>query len=164
MKISKEVCALTRYEELLDEAYNNNLIVKEKPLEYYDGRIKDNKIAIRKTIKTSAQKACVLAEELGHHYTSTGDILDLNNPANARQENIARLWAYDKLVGLNGIIRAYKKHLTSSEEIADYLDISVKFLDDCIFYYSNIYGDYVRYRGYFIRFSPCFRVFRLKKG
>ena len=99
---------MTRYEELLDEAYNNNLIVKEKSLEYYDGRIKGNKIAIRKTIETSAQKACVLAEELGHHYTSAGDILDLNNPSNARQENIARLWAYDKLVGFDGIIRAYK--------------------------------------------------------
>ena len=163
MKISKEVCALTRYEELLDEAYNNNLIVKEKPLEYYDGRIKGNKIAIRKTIETSAQKACVLAEELGHHYTSAGDILDLNNPSNARQENIARLWAYDKLVGFGGIIRAYKKRLTSSEEIADYLDISVDFLHECIDYYSSIYGPYVQYHGFFIRFSPCFRVFRLKK-
>jgi len=56
---------LTRYEELLDEAYNDNLIVKEKPLEYYDGRIKGNKIAIRKTIETSAQKACVLCSDFG---------------------------------------------------------------------------------------------------
>ena len=40
------------YEALLDEAYEEGLIVKEKPLQYNNGRIKGNRIAIRKDIET----------------------------------------------------------------------------------------------------------------
>ena len=62
------------YEALLDEAQQDGLIVKEKPLIYNNGRIKGKRIAIRKDIETNTEKACVLAEELGHHHTSVGDI------------------------------------------------------------------------------------------
>lgn len=36
--------------------------------------------------------ACILAEEFGHHYTSFGDIIDLSDPSNRKQEHRARLW------------------------------------------------------------------------
>ena len=62
------------YEELLKEADSMGLIVKEKPLQSGDGRIFNNKIAIRKDIPTQTEKACVLAEELGHHCTSSGTL------------------------------------------------------------------------------------------
>lgn len=74
------------YETLLEEAAKDKLIVKEKDLRSSDGRIKGKKIAIRKSIPTSVQKACVLAEELGHHYTSYGNIINLNDTANRKQE------------------------------------------------------------------------------
>ena len=54
------------------------MTVKEKPLSESDGLIKGNRIAIRKDIPTQTEKACVLAEELGHYYTSSGDIMDQN--------------------------------------------------------------------------------------
>lgn len=78
------------YEELLIEADNNNLTVKEKPLPVSKGRLKGNRIAIRKDM-TETEKTCVLAEELGHHYTATGNILDQSHrrkpqTGNARQD------------------------------------------------------------------------------
>ena len=94
------------YEALLDEAHHRGLVVKEKPLKYNNGRIKGNRIAIRKDIETTTEKTCVLAEELGHHYTSVGDIIDIENTQNRKQERQARLWAYNKLIGLRGIIDA----------------------------------------------------------
>lgn len=97
-----------KYETLLDEAHNNGLIVKEKPLHSSNGRIKGNRIAIRENIDTSAEKACVLAEELGHHYTTVGNIIDLTDAQNRKQERQARLWAYNKQIGLTGIIRAFE--------------------------------------------------------
>ncbi len=54
------------YDELLEEASNYELIVKEKPLQGNKGRIKGNIIAIKKDIPTTKEKACVLAEELAH--------------------------------------------------------------------------------------------------
>ena len=95
------------YEILLDEARNIGLVVKEKPLQSGDGRIKGNKIAIRHDIKTSRQKANVLAEELGHYYTSTGDIRDQSKLENRKQERQARLHGYNRLIGLMGIIHAF---------------------------------------------------------
>ena len=73
------------YEELLIEADCNNLVTKEKPLRANKGRIKGKRIAIRKNM-TQAEKARVLAEELGHYYTAVGDILDQSSPANRKQE------------------------------------------------------------------------------
>ena len=65
---------MNAYEALLDEACDIGLIVKEKPLQYNNGRIKGNRIAIRQDINTTTEKACVLAEELGHHHTSVEQI------------------------------------------------------------------------------------------
>ena len=41
---------MTTYDDLLIEADNNNLITKEKPLRANKGRIKGNRIAIKKDL------------------------------------------------------------------------------------------------------------------
>ena len=83
---------MNTYEYLLTEAENEKLIVKELPLRGYDGRIKGNRGAISQNL-TDTQKTCVLAEELGHHYTPVGTILDQSDDGNRKQELKARLWA-----------------------------------------------------------------------
>ena len=75
---------MNAYEALLDEACDMGLTVKEKPLKFNNGRIKGNRIAIRQDIDTEKEKACVLAEELGHYYTSVGNILDMTVPENPK--------------------------------------------------------------------------------
>lgn len=77
------------YTELLIEADKNNLITKEKPLRANKGRIKGNRIAIRKGM-TETEKKCVLAEELGHHYTTSGNILKESTVSDRKQEQQAR--------------------------------------------------------------------------
>lgn len=127
------------YEELLIEADANNLTVKEKPLPISKGRIKGNRIAIRKDM-TETEKTCVLAEELGHHYTAVGDILDQSTAANRKQEMRGRIVAYNKPVGLRGIIDAYLHHCQSLSETAEYLGVTEEFLNDSLTYYTNKYG------------------------
>ena len=88
---------LWTYEEL--QIQNADLNMKEMDLSevsglkglYYNGNI-----AIEKKL-TQNQKACVLAEELGHHYTTVGNILDQSDTGSMKQERKARLWAYNKL-------------------------------------------------------------------
>ena len=63
----------------------------------------DDNIAIEKKLSQN-EKNCILAEELGHYHTSFGNILNQTIISNRKQEHIARLWAYDKLIGLPGII------------------------------------------------------------
>ncbi|MDD7219167.1 MAG: hypothetical protein PUI16_04155 [Clostridia bacterium] len=77
------------YEQLLDTAEKNGLEVKGQPIIEYDGLIRNNRIAIRKNIETDAEKSCVLAEKLGHYYTSSGNIIDLQDARNQKQERKA---------------------------------------------------------------------------
>lgn len=95
------------YKNLLIEYSNSNLIIKEKDLPASKGRIKGNKIAIRRNL-TFREKGCILAEELGHFYTTVGNILDQTDEWNRKQEQQARFWAYNKLIGLNRIVNSYK--------------------------------------------------------
>lgn len=146
------------YETLLEEAYQEGLIVKEKPLKYNNGRIKGNRIAIRKGINTTSEKVCVLAEELGHHHTSIGNILDMNDVQNRKQERQARLWGYDKLIGLSGIIKAFQARCQSRHEIAELLGVTDEYLQECIDCYREKYGVYTEVGSYIIYFIPNLAV------
>lgn len=148
------------YEELLVEAENNNLIVKEKPLPISKGRIKGNRVAIRKGM-TESEKACVLAEELGHHYTAVGDIIDQSTVENRKQEMYGRAWAYNKQIGLTGLINAYRNHCQNAHEVAEYLNVTDEFLADSLNYYKSKYGCCTQVDNYVIFFEPNIAVMEL---
>lgn len=149
------------YETLLKEADSLGLIVKEKPLRYNNGRIKGNRIAIRKDIETTAEKACVLAEELGHYYTAVGDIIDQSSTGNRKQEMQGRILAYNKQVGLRGIIDAYLHNCQNLFETAEYLGVTEEFLNDSLTYYTNKYGVCTQVDNYVIFFQPNIGVMEL---
>lgn len=146
------------YEELLMQADDEGLIVKEKPLCNNDGRIKGNRIAIRQDIPTLKEKSCVLAEELGHYYTTTGDILDQSSVENRKQELRARLWAYNCKIGLYGIIHAYRAKCRNAAEMAEHLNVSEEFLHEAISQYRSKYGVCVEIDNYVIFFIPTLAV------
>lgn len=151
---------MTTYDELLIEADANNLITKEKPLRANKGRIKGNRIAIKKDM-TQTEKKCILAEELGHHYTAVGDILDQSSASNRKQEMHGRVLAYNRLVGLRGIIDAYNHHCQGLCEAAEYLGVTEEFLNDTIAYYKDKYGIYTTIDNYAIIFEPAIAVLEL---
>lgn len=143
------------YEELLKQSDSEKLIVKEKDLPGYNGRIYKNRVAINRDIATTVEKSCVLAEELGHYYTSSGDILDQSKPENRKQEHHARLWAYNKMITMDKLANARKSGCRNRYEIAEYLDVTEEFLQEAIDSYKEIYGDgYHQYGDYLICFEP----------
>lgn len=148
------------YEALLDEAHQEGLIVKEKPLIYNNGRIKGKRIAIRQNINTTTEKACVLAEELGHHHTSVGNILDMNDIRNRKQERQARFWGYNKLIGLTGIIQAFEAGCQSTHEAAEYLEVTEEYLLEAIECYRDKYGVCKEIGTYTIFFIPQLTVLK----
>lgn len=150
-----------KYETLLDEAHQEGLIVKEKPLKYNDGRIKGKRIAIRNSIDTSAEKTCILAEELGHYETTVGDILDQRIAENRKQEFQARMYAYNKLIGLQGIIDCYEYGCNNVHEMAEYLEVTERFVVDALEAYEKKYGIQVKSGDYAIRFYPCLSVIKV---
>ena len=122
---------------------------------YVNGHIAIN------TKMSDIEKACVLAEELGHHYTSVGNILDMTSAANRKQERQARLWAYNKQIGLIGLVRAFEHGCQNRFEIAEYLEVTEEFLEECIECYRNKYGICKRVDNYVVYFIPQLSVMKL---
>ena len=144
---------MTTYTDLLIEADKQHLITKEKPLRANCGRIKGNRIAIKHDL-AETQKKCTHAEALGHYHTTVGDIIDQSSDVNRKQELRARLWSYNKLIGLHGIISCHKAHYTTSYEMADYLGVTEEFLQEALQCYRSKYGICVQYDNYVIYFDP----------
>jgi|SRR5690625_2359480 len=143
------------YERLLIEAYKNDVDVYEKTMKTRNkGLYGDNVIWINDNIETSIEKACVLAEELGHHHTSSGDILDQACLGNKKQERLARSWAYKELIPLKKIIGAYKEGVKNKYELAEYLDVTEAFLIDALKRYKEEHGLYTNLGKYTIYFEP----------
>ena len=151
---------LNKYEELLEEAAAQNISVDENfP---FHGNLKglyvDQNIALSDQLETSAEKACILAEELGHHYTSVGNILDISDPANAKQERQARMWTYERLIGLRGLIDAYQHGCREYHETAEFLDVTEEYLKEAIDCYRDKYGVCTTIDNYTVFFIPYLTV------
>ena len=100
---------MNTYEKLVEQCENEGIKIIEKTFKSNaKGLIKGNKIGISKNIDTVSEKRCVLAEEMGHYYTTTGNILDQSTLENRKQEHKARKWGYNKLIGTQNIIKAFE--------------------------------------------------------
>lgn len=148
------------YDILLNNADAEGLTIKERPFTTYDGRIKGKNIYLRKNMD-STEKKCVLAEELGHHHTSVGDIIDMSDAGNRKQERQARLWGYNKLIGLAGIIRTFQAGCQNHHEIAELLDVTEEYLQECIDCYRDKYGVCTTLDNYVIYFIPNLAVIEM---
>ncbi|MFG6334823.1 MAG: ImmA/IrrE family metallo-endopeptidase [Lachnospiraceae bacterium] len=145
---------------MLAEADKNNVVAKEKPLRASKGRIKGNRIAINNKM-TEIEKKCIMAEELGHYYTGIGDIIDQSDIVNRKQELSGRIHAYNRLIGLTGIVNSYKHGCRSLSDAAEYLDVTEEFLTEAIQYYRSKYGHFATLDNYIIYFEPALGVFEL---
>lgn len=153
---------MNTYECLQDEACEDGIEVVDYTFE--SDRIKglycDGVVAIRENM-TIPEKTCALSEELGHHETSVGNIIDMASAANRKQERQARLWAYNKQIGLIGLVRAFEHGCQNRFEIAEYLEVTEEFLEECIECYRNKYGICKRLDNYVVYFIPQLSVMKL---
>lgn len=152
---------MTDYEKLLSQADKLGIKVKEIDFECDEecGYYSNNKILINSRI-SEVQKYAVLAEELGHHHTSVGDITDQSKLENRKQELIARRWAYEKLVGIVDLINAYNHGCQNKYEIAKYLNVTEKFLSEALEYYSCKYEKGYRIDVYWINFNNGLNILK----
>lgn len=149
------------YEELLIQ--NEHINITELDLSevsglkglYFDGNIGiENKL-------TSKEKSCVLAEELGHHYTTYGNILNQDDISNRKQEYRARLYGYNLKVGLLGIIKCYENGCKTLHEMAELLDSTEEYLNEVISAYRNKYGMCTTIDNYVVYFYPSLGIAKI---
>ena len=147
---------MNTFEHLEDEACKDGIEIIHR--EFKSNRIKglycDGTVALNSQIETSKERACILAEELGHHHTSVGVIVDLSDVQNRKQERQARIWAYNKQIGLRGLIKAYEQGCKNRYEIAEFLEVTEEFLEDAIRCYREKYGVCTSIDNYLVYFIP----------
>ena len=153
---------MDKYEKLLHEAESEGIVVDENY--HFKGRTSglyiDGNIALSDKLKTVSEKSCILAEELGHHYTSAGNIIDMADVSNRKQERRARLWAYNKQICLDGLYMAFVSGCRNRYEIAEFLGVTEEFFDEALAYYATIYpnGHSNSVLHYTIKFVPNLQV------
>lgn len=152
---------MTQIEELEQEAFNQKVSVDY--IAFSSNRLNgiyiDNSIALKKGMST-AKTADTLAEELEHHYVTIGNILDQSDISNRKQEQLARFRAYNRRIGLAGIIRGYQQCCRNYHELAECLDVSEEFLKDALECYRQKYGVCVEVGNYMIMFEPYLTVIK----
>lgn len=123
-----------------DEIDPDGLIIVSDNLDYY-------------------KQNCVIAEEIGHHETTTCNIInayskqyDVNA---AKQEIQARRYGYNLVLPLKKLIECYKCGVWNDlHEICAYLEIDTASFSEVIEYYKIKFGSFVIYDGYKIEFEP----------
>lgn len=103
--------------------YNNN---------YYIGL--DNS-----QIETSIEEKEIIAEELGHYFCNALYYLNSDKELKNKCELRAKKWAYSVLVPLQKL----KEKITQGldlYDLADYFDVDIKYMIDCINFYVEKYG------------------------
>ncbi|WP_342499479.1 ImmA/IrrE family metallo-endopeptidase [Bacillus sp. FSL W7-1034] len=142
------------YHSLLQSATASGIDVYEKVLSLKTkGLYGDNVIWINQTL-SSVEKTCTLAEELGHHFTTYGNILDQTKLKNRKQELRAREWGYKLLFPLERLIDAQKEGIRNRFELAEYLNVTEQFLEDALKRYKEKYGLYKQVGKHTICFEP----------
>lgn len=132
------------YDALLMEATRNGVIVFEKKMPpRIKGLYADKVILINKN-QSEVAKACVIAEELAHYHISSGNILDQQDVRNRKQELLARQWAYECMIPLEGIVQAHHARISGRYDLAEYLGVTEQFLQAAIDRYTEKFGLSVR--------------------
>ncbi|HEC2150328.1 TPA: ImmA/IrrE family metallo-endopeptidase [Staphylococcus delphini] len=142
-----------KYEELLIEHDNINVIETNKLPEFQSGLYINGQIFIKNDISTY-QKHEVLAEEIAHYKISAGNILDQSNMLNRKLELKARRLANESVITLQGLIDAYHNGISNIHEMADFFEVNLDFIQECLKHYQMKYGLYTHYGDYIIEFNP----------
>lgn len=154
---------MNNFEQLLDEAVRNGVRVYEQHRfkSNCKGMNVGNKICLSDKLQSDAERASILAEELGHYHTATGLIIEQTSVSQRKQELRGRLWGYDRLIGLRGIISAHKKGCRSFHDTAEFLDVPEEYLAEALGFYRSKFGKSTIVDHYVVCFEPYLEVFEL---
>lgn len=146
---------MTSYEELLQQAYDQGIQVIDYEFEgNMTGYYCNNVAFINKNAANDQERKCILAEELGHHYTAVGDLTGEDTLSKRKMELLGRKWGYNALIPFEDIISI----LVSSKcenlvSLAEQLEVTPEYLQEALKYYSQKYGPEINYGDYVVVFS-----------
>lgn len=152
MGLFEELCIKKDWIEIEE----TNRLPKFQPGFYINGKIYIN------SNLSETRKAEVLYEELAHHKLTYGNILDQSKWINRKFENYARRHGYEAALPLRIIVEAHHYGVSNLYELAQYVQLSEKYIIEILGHYKQKYGIGTHYGDYSITFEPL-RVFKLHR-
>lgn len=113
-------------------------------------------ITLSTALRTEAEKTCVLAEEIEHYITTPLNLFTSSKQMQNKFERIARLNATKRLIPFDKLVEAHRRSIRCVYELADFLNVTFKFLYQGITLYSEYYSEGVVHKGFRISFNPLF--------
>ncbi|MCI9135449.1 MAG: hypothetical protein HFI31_14890 [Lachnospiraceae bacterium] len=144
------------YEQWLQKADDIGLNVAENvPFESQaKGLLCGDCIGLNQSLETTAEKACVLAEEVIHSQINVGNIRDQRVSGNSWQERKTRKVLHKHLVNVRTIAYLLKSGCENSNEIADKMGITEELLLEAIKGYKEEYGVFIQLEDDILFFEP----------
>lgn len=139
----------------LDYKFEKTMPEHQKGL-YYDGVVYLN------PNQSEEELTSTIAEEIGHHLTSSGNIVLQNDLQSRQQEKKARDIGSMLTVSLKDIIDCFNDGLTTSSECADQLSLTVPIFETAIEVYREKYPNGTWYQNYFLNFKATGQI-QIKK-
>lgn len=134
---------MTRYEELLQQAYDLGVEVIEDacPRGIRGLYLRDSleSIIVLNRYLSASERLCVLAEELAHHHTAQYDIRLTDDTNIRKQEILALSEAIEQLVPFSALAEAFSNNAWTRYALAEYLDIPEDFVHLVVSYYDAKY-------------------------
>lgn len=153
---------MTRYEKLTIKAEKLGIRVREIDFGIDDevGYYYNNKILINSRL-TEKQKHGVLAEEIGHHSKTHGDITDQTKIQNRKQELAARREGYKLVLEPLDLVYGFRCGCHNTYELADFFEITEKELCDIIDDFRKQYGMGKKFDKYYVMFEPTIGFYEI---
>ncbi len=146
---------MTAYEELLEYAVNEGITVIDFELgDKTKGLYCDGYVFIDKHCAES-EKLCALAEELGHHYTASSNIVCLDTMEKRKQEQLGRRWGYETILSLERILDAIIEGYDNLADLAEQLYVTPEYLQEALVYYGQKHGSSLDYHDHRVIFSDA---------
>ena len=135
---------LTSLEILEEEAARLGIAVDYRTLhpdDPVDGLYVDldkgkHKVILLNRHRSESRKVAALAEEIGHHLASYGNIIKQNTVTARKQERAGRKWAIQKLLP-HYKLESLLRQNTETVEIADELGVPEDFIWEAIQFYNT---------------------------
>ena len=140
---------LTRLEDIEDHCAACGIGIERMPLPedikavYYASSDTEPVIVIDPSVTGQAEQVCRISEELGHHYTTSGDLLTAKSLSKVRirkAETLARRWAFKYSLSLSGTVEAYQAGDRSRHEMAEHLGIEEQCVAEALKVFGGLHG------------------------
>lgn len=135
---------MTRYEELEQLAASCSIKIhlgilrEDDALDGYYIALRDGSCLILiNRHRPLAQRTAALAEELGHHFKSIGDLRDLRDIAAAKSERLAHDWSIESLLPMPALESQLQQGNGTVWELAEACDLPAEFIREAAAYHSR---------------------------